>query len=67
MSPVTPVGRPIKVLMTCMLRNHRLLAQRGLVDLREDGQVVWHATSNAVHWWHEDFLSPPDPLLACAL
>ena len=48
----------MKALMTCMLRNRRQEAQRGLVDLLEDGRVVWHGTPNDVRWWHEDFLTP---------
>jgi len=48
----------MKILMTCMLRNHHQEAQRGLVDLLEDGRVLWHATPNGVRWWHGDFLTP---------
>jgi hypothetical protein len=48
----------MKTLMTCMLRNHRQEDPLGLVDLLEDGRVVWHATDSKVLWRHGDFLTP---------
>lgn len=48
----------MKILMTFMLHNRHQELQRGLVDLLEDGRVLWHDTPNEVRWWHGDFLTP---------